>query len=139
MSDTIHLDANVIMRFLRNDDAKQSAAAGKLFQKAATEKVSLYVSAVIINEVFFAFTSFYKLSHPDTARKLIPFVRTGIAEFEHETPLLNALERVVAENVDFGDAYLAAFAASRKESVASFDRDLKKFRDIKLYDFEEKH
>ena len=41
MSDTIHLDANVIMRFLRNDDAKQSAAAGKLFQKAATGKVSL--------------------------------------------------------------------------------------------------
>ena len=44
---------------------------------------------------------------------------------------------VIAENVDFGDAYLAAFAARHKDQVASFDRDLKKFKDIKLYDFED--
>ncbi len=139
MSQRIHLDANVIMRFLRNDDSKQSPAAAKLFQKAANGKAALFVSAVTINEVFFAFTSSYKLSHSDVAQKLLPFVRTGIAEFEHETCLLDALRRVSAENVDFGDAYLAAFAAQRNDSVASFDRDLKKFKDIKLYELEEKN
>ena len=137
MSQRVHLDANVILRFLRNDDAKQSPAAAKLFQKAAAGKTALFVSAVTINEVFFAFTSFYKLSQSDVARKIIPFVRTGVAEFEHEDCLLDALQRVIAENVDFGDAYLAAFAARHKDQVASFDRDLKKFKDIKLYDFED--
>ena len=138
MSPRIHLDANVILRFLRNDDPKQSPAAARLFQKAAGGKAALIVSAVTINEVFFAFSSFYKLSHPDVAQKILPFVRTGVAEFEHESCLIDALQRVIAENVDFGDAYLAAIASNHKEFVASFDRDFKKFKDIKLYDFEDK-
>jgi predicted nucleic acid-binding protein len=137
MSQRIHLDANVILRFLRNDDARLSPAAAKLFQKAAAGRTALFVSAVTINEVFFAFTSYYKLSQSDVARKIIPFVRTGVTEFEHEDCLLDALQRVIAENVDFGDAYLAAFAARHNDQVASFDRDLKKFRDIKLYDFDD--
>ena len=138
MSQRIHLDANVILRFLRNDDPNQSPTAATLFQKAATGKAPLFVSAVTINEVFFAFTSFYKLSESETAKKLLPFVRTGIAEFEHEEALLDALQRVIAANVDFGDAFLAATAVAQKESVASFDRDFRKFKDVKLYDFDEK-
>jgi predicted nucleic acid-binding protein len=51
MNQRIHLDANVILRFLRNDHAKQSPAAGKLFQKAAAGKTTLFVSAVTINEL----------------------------------------------------------------------------------------
>jgi len=129
MSQRIHLDANVILRFLRNDDARQTAAATRLFQKAASGKASLFVSAVTINEVFFAFTSFYKLSQTEVARKIIPFIRTGVAEFEYEDCLLDALQRVSAEDVDFGDAYLAAFAAKHKDQIASFDRDFKRFKD----------
>ena len=136
MSQRVHLDANVILRFLRNDDPKQSPAAAQLFQRAANGKAFLFVSAVTINEVFFALTSFYKLSHPDVAQKLLPFVRTGVAEFENEACLLDALRRVMTENVDFGDAYLAAFAAQHKDLVASFDRDLRKFTDLDLYDLE---
>jgi predicted nucleic acid-binding protein len=138
VSRRIHLDANVILRFLRNDDSKQSPAAARLFQKAAAGKAALLVSAVTINEVFFAFASFYRLSQSVTAQKLLPFVRTGIAEFEHETCLLDALQRVIAENVDFGDAFLAATAAVHKEPIASFDRDFRKFKDVKLYDFDDK-
>jgi predicted nucleic acid-binding protein len=137
MSQRIHLAANVILRFLRNDDAKQSPAAARLFQKAAGGKTALFISAVTINEVFFAFTSFYKLSQSDVARKIIPFIRTGIAEFEQEDCLLDALQRVIDESVDFGDAYLAAFAARHQDQVASFDRDLRRFKDIKRYDFED--
>lgn len=134
----IHLDANVILRFLRNDNPKQSPAAARLFQKAAGGKAALFVSAITINEVFYAFTSFYKLSHSETAKVILPFVRTGIVEFEHEACLLDALQRVVVENVDFGDAWLAATAAADHDLVASFDHDLKKFKDIDLYDLEGK-
>ena len=134
----IHLDANVIMRFLRNDNPKQSPAAARLFQKAASGKADLFVSAVTINEVFFAFTSFYKLSHPEAARVILPFVRTGAVKFEHESCLADALQRVMVENVDFGDAWLAAVAAENQELVASFDHDFRKFKDVNLYDLEGK-
>ena len=139
MSQRIHLDANVILRFLRNDDPKHSPAAGRLFQKASDGKAGLFVSAVTLNEVFFAFTSSYKLSHPDAARKLLPFVRACIVmEFEHEQCVVDALQRVIAENVDFGDAFLAAMAIQSKDLIASFDRDMRKFADVQLYDLDGK-
>lgn len=136
MSQRIRLDANVILRFLRNDDPKLSAQAATLFQKAVDGKFSLFVTAVTINEVFFALTSFYKLTHPKTAEILLPFVRSGAAEFEQEACLIDALERVITKNVDFGDAYLAASAVIANDHVASFDRDFKKFSDVRLYKFE---
>jgi predicted nucleic acid-binding protein len=139
MNQRVHLDANVILRFLRNDDPKQTPAAASLFQKTAGGKVSLFISAVTINEVFFAFTSFYKLTPRAAAETLLQFVRAGAAEFEHETCLIDSLQRVVSENVDFGDAYLAATARSTNDLVASFDHDLRKFKDVKLYDFDSKN
>jgi len=139
MSGRIRLDANVILRFLRNDDPKQSPVAARLFEKANGGTLRLFVTAVTINEVFFALASFYKLSHPDAARKLLPFVQAGAVEFEEEGCLVDALQRVISEGVDFGDAYLAASAARANDLVASFDRDLKKFKDITLYDLEGKN
>jgi predicted nucleic acid-binding protein len=139
MSQRIRLDANVILRFLRNDDPNQSPAAARLFEKASAGTVNLFVTAVTINEVFFALASFYKLSHPDAAKKLLPFVRTGAIEFEEEACLLDALQRVISEDVDFGDAYLAASAVGANDLVASFDRDLMRFKDVKLYDLEGKN
>jgi predicted nucleic acid-binding protein len=136
MSQRVHLDANVILRFLRNDDPKQTAAAASLFQKAASGTAALFISAVTINEVFFALTSFYKLTPRAAAETLLEFVRAGAVEFEHEGSLVDALERVIAENVDFGDAYLAAFARTQDDVIASFDADLRKFKDVKLYVFE---
>jgi predicted nucleic acid-binding protein len=136
MSRRIHLDANVILRFLRNDDPKQSPAAAKLFQKAARGIETLFISTVTISEVFYAFISSYKLSRSDAARKILPFVRAGVFEFEQEDCVIAALQGVIAENVDFGDAYLAATASHDKALVASFDRDLRKFKDIQLYDLE---
>ena len=43
-----HLDANVVLRFLRDDDPKQSAAAARLFESAKSGKVRLSISAVTI-------------------------------------------------------------------------------------------
>jgi predicted nucleic acid-binding protein len=136
MSRSIHLDANVILRFLRNDDPKQSPAAARLFQKAAGGIETLFISTVTISEVFYAFISSYKLSRSDAARKILPFVRAGVVDFEQEDCVIAALEGVISENVDFGDAYLAATASHYNSLVASFDRDMRKFKDIQLYDLE---
>jgi predicted nucleic acid-binding protein len=136
MSQRIRLDANVILRFLRNDDARQSPSAARLFEKAGAGTVRLFVTAVTINEVFFALASFYKLAHPEAAKKILPFVRAGVVEFEAVDCLLDALQRVIAAKVDFGDAYLAASAVHANDLVASFDRDFRRFKDVALYDWE---
>ena len=128
-----HLDANVILRFLRNDDPQQSPAARQLVASAKAGHVILALSAVTVAEVFYAFRASYKLSRSDVAKLLGTLLSASVFELEHEARILDAIARVEKFNVDFGDAYLAATAIETKEAIASFDKDFKKFPDLILY------
>jgi len=49
----VHVDANVILRFLRNDDPQQSPRAASLFQHAqSSDDIEMVVSVVTLMEVF---------------------------------------------------------------------------------------
>lgn len=137
MSEAVRLDANVILRFLRNDDPKLSLEAGRLFQNGAQGGIRLYVTAITFSEVYYALTSFYKLSSAKAAEVLLAFVRSAAADFEHDAAVVDALERVVAHNVDFGDAFLAATAIKANDLVATFDRDFQKFKDVRLFNLKD--
>lgn len=130
MTPKIHLDANVVLRFLRNDDPKQSPAAAKVFAGANTGKFHLCISGVTVAEIFYVLARVYRLGKSDAAQKLIPLVQSNAIEVENRRRVLDALKRTAHANVDFGDAYLAATAAELGGKVASFDEDLKAFADI---------
>jgi predicted nucleic acid-binding protein len=48
--------------------------------------------------------------------------------------VLEALARLQTANVGFADAYLAAGAEEESISIASFDRDFDKFKDVTRYE-----
>jgi predicted nucleic-acid-binding protein len=127
------LDANVLLRFLRNDDPVQSPQAQSLLVRAQKGELHLAISVLTVAEVFYALRASYKQSRLVAAKALLELVQTGVIEVEHEQLLASALERVSAANVDFGDAMLAAEAAAAGDEVASFDRDFTRFPDIKMY------
>jgi predicted nucleic acid-binding protein len=129
----VHVDANIVLRFLRNDDPRQSSAAKRLIETSQAGQAVLILSPVTIAEVFYAFRASYKMTRPDVATVLGNLLRTSVFEVEHEARVLDAMDRVKRSNVDFGDAYLAATAAESKESVASFDEDFRKFSDVKWH------
>lgn len=126
----LHLDANVVLRFLRDDDPKQAPAARRLVGEANEGKITLILSAVTVAEIFYALRASYKVPRTDIAALLIGLLRSGVLEVEHEQRLLDAFARVQKANVDFGDAWLAATAAEAGEAVASFDEDFRGFPDV---------
>lgn len=125
-----HLDANVVLRFLRNDDPKQSPAAARLFARAKDGKVELSITAVTVAEIFYVLARVYKHAQPEAASLILPLCQSAIVGVEQRHRVLDALHRVAIANVDFGDAYLAATAAEHGEQIASFDRDLQAFTDV---------
>lgn len=133
MTPRYHLDANVVLRFLRADDAKQSPAAAKLFASANSGKAHLCLSDVTVAEIFYVLARAYKHGNSDAAQKLIPLVQSDAIEVENRRRVLDALQRTTKANVDFGDAYLAATAAEKGDKVASFDEDLQSFNDIDIF------
>ena len=129
----LHLDANVVLRFLRDDDVKQSPAARRLIGEASGGKIVLVLSAVTVSEIFYALRAAYKLSRTEIVTLLDALVRSGVFEVEQELRLLDALDGVRTANVDFGDAWLAASAKEAGEGIASFDQDFSKFADVEWY------
>jgi predicted nucleic acid-binding protein len=129
-----HLDANVLLRFLRNDHAAFSVRTADLIRRANEGKVVLEVSAVTVAEIFYALKASYHVDRRSAAQVLINVLNTPAFRLHERERILDALARVRRANVDFGDAYLAAAAFETGDAVASFDRDLDKFADIKRHE-----
>lgn len=129
----LHVDANVILRFLRNDDAKQSPRARSLVDSAQRGETILILSSTTLAEIFYALRASYRMSRTDAADLLIRLLHTGVFELEDENRMLDALARVARSNVDFGDAHLAALAVSTGEPIVTFDQDFKKFSDVVIH------
>ncbi len=130
MTPRLHLDANVVLRFLRNDDPLQSPAAARLFENAKAKKLRVAVSAVTVAETFYVLARVYKHTKSDAAAKLRPLLQSDAIDVDNRSRVLDALDRVIRANVDFGDGYLAATAAEDAGRIASFDEDLHRFKDV---------
>ncbi|MGI8604455.1 MAG: PIN domain-containing protein [Verrucomicrobiales bacterium] len=127
------LDANVLLRFLRNDDPVQSPQARSLLVRAQKGEIHLAMSVLTLAEVFYALRASYKQPRRAAAAALLRLVQTGAIEIEQEQLLASALESVITANVDLGDAMLAAEAAASGDEVATFDRDFTRFPDIQRH------
>ncbi|HEY3857208.1 MAG TPA: PIN domain-containing protein [Verrucomicrobiae bacterium] len=128
------LDANVLVRFLTQDDPKQGAAATALFESAERREIVLHLEALAVAEAVYVLMGRYGQPRTVVVDVLLAIIENaGVQTAEHEI-VSDALQRFGGTNVDFTDAWLAARAAHFGFQVASFDRDLDKFKDVRRFD-----
>lgn len=73
--------------------------------------------------------------HRESARQpLLDLIENPGIAVEDASVLRDALKRFKSASVDFPDALIAALAADGNVPVASFDRDLDKFKDITRFE-----
>jgi predicted nucleic acid-binding protein len=101
--------------------------------RAQRGEVVLAVSVLTMAEVFYALRTSYKFPRPAAAELLSQLLLSDVLEIEQESILADALARIKAVNVDLGDAVLAAQAAASGDSVATFDRDFRRFPDVRCH------
>lgn len=128
------LDANVLVRFLVQDEPKQCLAATALFAKAEQQELVLHLDALVVAEAVYVLNGYYNQRRSDVVSALLAIVQNaGIQTAEREL-VIDALRRFGAINVDFADAWLAARSARLSLPLASFDRDFDKFTDIQRFE-----
>jgi predicted nucleic acid-binding protein len=128
------LDANVLVRFLVQDDPKQSKAATALFEKAERGEVRLHLDALAVAETVYVLMGRYGRNRTEVVTVLLAILQNAGVETLDEEAVTDALQRFGGANADFSDAWLAARAAQSKRAVASFDRDFGKFKDLKRFE-----
>ncbi|MFB9325818.1 PIN domain-containing protein [Paenibacillus aurantiacus] len=99
-------DANLIIRFLANDDPTQSPIARKVFQRATEGVFELLLPDIIVMEICWVLKSRFNHSRKDIARTLIHLCESEnmVTEGPH---IVQALEQYGDKNVDLADALLA--------------------------------
>ena len=85
------LDTNVLVRWLTDDDAKQSVIVARLFELAIEKEERLFVPATVILETEWVLRSRYRFDKPLVTAALDALLGVTELEFQTEPALEQAL------------------------------------------------
>ena len=129
-------DANVFLRFLRNDHAEHSPAAKRLIEEAAAGTVILRVPEIVVADIFYTLTApMMKIPRADAARQLAALLQQSGLEVENRSRVFDILALCETKNIDYGDAALIVFAqgATQELPILSYDKDFRKVPGITAF------
>ncbi len=126
------VDTNLIVRYLVQDHERHAKAAGRLFDACDRGDVVIVMLPAVLAECVFVLESFYEHPRGDIASALGRLISSPGVEISGTAIHLDALDRYRKTKVHFVDCVIAANAASKDLSVASFDQDFRKFTDVRV-------
>jgi len=126
------VDTNLIVRYLVQDHEKHARAAGRLFEACDRGDAVIVVLPAVLAECVFVLESFYKHARRDIASALGMLISSPGVEIGDLAIHLDALGRYQKTNVHFVDCLIAATAAAGGTPVATFDRNYRKFPDVRV-------
>ncbi|MEP7002372.1 MAG: type II toxin-antitoxin system VapC family toxin [bacterium] len=125
----IALDTNVLVRYLVEDDAKQSAAAAALIDRVIADGDTLFISDLVVCETVSVMSVSYNVGRTVIAGVLRNLLRARHLTFSASDQLIRALNAYEVGKGDFADYLIREHArAADCEDVATFDRVLLKER-----------
>lgn len=106
----IGLDTNVLVRYIMQDDAKQSAKATKLIESLDSDRPG-YITLVSIIELYWVLTSCYDLTGEQVAQALEGILRTKQLLVERADQVMRALRVFGGGKADFADCLIERSAS----------------------------
>jgi len=121
----IALDTNVLVRFLVEDDERQSAEAAALVERTISEGEAMFVSDIVLCETVWVLSVSYRVGRAEIGATLRDLLRARHLAFESTDALARALDAFVRGKGDFADYLIRERARlAGCDSVATFDRAL---------------
>jgi predicted nucleic-acid-binding protein len=117
----IGLDTNALVRYIMQDDAKQSPKATKLME-SLTVVAPGFVPLVAVVELGWVLSSSYELTRDQLLQAFEALLRTKEIVIERADQVLKALRIFKATSADFADCLIERAAASAGcEKTMTFD------------------
>ena len=118
----IGLDTNVLVRYIMQDDLKQSPLATRLIESRSVESRG-FVPLVSVVELFWVMSSAYELDRGQLIAALEGLLRTKELVVERAEIVWKALRIFQTANMDFADCLIERSAAAAGcEKTMTFDR-----------------
>jgi len=118
----IGLDTNVLVRYIMQDDAKQSPLASKLVESLTVDAPGL-VTLVSVVELVWVMESCYQLGRTELGDALEGVLRTKEFVVERAETIWKAVRMFRGSSADFADCLIERCASSAGcERTMTFDR-----------------
>ena len=114
---TVIFDANMILRYLLNDNAEMAEKAENYLSQTVVT-----VTIEVVAEVVYVLKGVYRMERRKIADTLKDFLQ--IAQCRDMEVMRIALETYAAQNLDFVDCVLYAYHKAENAEIATFDRKL---------------
>ena len=119
----VFADTNVFLRYLTNDVPAQADAVEDLLRRAGAGEVVLVTNGLVVAEIVWTLESFYELPRIEIRDKVLAILNTAGLEVVQGDLVLQAISWYADTNMDFIDAYNAAWLISAGlEKIFTFDR-----------------
>lgn len=125
----IALDTNVLVRYITNDDEKQSLLATDLIENYVGQEKSIFINNIVLCELIWVLGKGYKYKKEQIVKTLKLLLSSIEFEFEnHELAFLSILEYETHE-ADFSDILIGLINhRNRCSTTYSFDEKAAKFK-----------
>ena len=107
----IGLDTNVIVRYLAQDDPRQSRKAKDVFERHLTVEEPGFISIVAMAETVWVLERSYGLSARELASAIERMLRIEVVSIENEQEVFTAMIALKGKRGSFADAMIAALGA----------------------------
>lgn len=122
------VDANIIIRFLLDDHFQLSVLAKSIFLKAQKGAHKIYFDEVIVAEVIWTLSSFYKIKKADLVDKLEKLISQGWVINPKKNLILKALNLYNSSNLHYIDCWILVVSKSLNLPLRTFDKNLEKIK-----------
>lgn len=106
----IGLDTNVLVRYIMQDDSKQSPKAVELIESLDSDSPG-YITIVSVIELYWVLTSCYALTSVQFQQALGLLLRTKQIQVERTDQVLRAMRKFADGKADFADCLIERTAA----------------------------
>jgi len=129
----IGLDTNIVVRYLAQDDAKQSAAATRLFETVLTPDAPGFVSSIVLCEIAWVLAECYGADRARIRAAVEGLLAAKQLAVETPDVVRKALRAWGESSADFADALIGTVAAAQGASkTMTFDRAAARLQGFEL-------
>ena len=122
------LDTNVLVRFLVQDDIKQSEKVNQLFTRAEQSKQPLLVTSLVVLELIWVLDAVYSVDRNDIIHALNELLTMPVIEFENQGMLRSFVNVAQDSNLDLSDILIAQSGFIQGcDATITFDKKAAKF------------
>lgn len=123
----IGLDTNIIIRYITQDDVKQSRLATHLIESKLSVKNPGFITLLSLVEISWVLDSCYELKKIDIINILSELLISKELLVERKDAAYMAIKRCKASNADFSDTLIAVVSELEGcEKIVTFDKRAQK-------------